>query len=161
MDAKTLITMFRMSHGVMRANLESVDHEASLVQPQPAGNCINWVLAHILAVRDQMFGVLGLEPVLGAAGLRFRRSSPPLSDASEALPFAALLDALARSQERLERAITDFGAARLSEPFDGSRLPGKPGTLGELLVFFHFHETYHAGQLGVLRRVAGREGAIR
>jgi uncharacterized damage-inducible protein DinB len=161
MDAKTLLKMFGVSHGVMRMNLDSLDHEASLVQPRPAGNCINWVVAHILAVRDQMFGVLGLEPVLGESGIRYRRGSPPVREASDAIPFPDLLAALTRSQERLEGALAGYTPEQLAAPFDGARLPGRPSTVAEVLIFFHVHESYHAGQLGVLRRVAGREGAIR
>jgi len=31
---------------------------------------------------------------------------------------------------------------------------------GAQLHFLHFHEAYHAGQLGLLRRMAGKDGAI-
>jgi uncharacterized damage-inducible protein DinB len=161
MDAATLIKMFRVSHGVMRINLDSIGHEESLVQPEPAGNCINWVLAHVLAVRDQMLGLVGGEPVLGEAGMRFRRSSLPLRETNEALPFDVLLEALGRSQERLEAALAGFTPERLAAPFDGARLPGRPTNIGEMFIFFQFHESYHAGQLGLLRRIAGKEGAIR
>ena len=32
--------------------------------------------------------------------------------------------------------------------------------LGDRLSFLQFHETYHAGQTGILRRLAGKKGAI-
>jgi len=34
-------------------------------------------------------------------------------------------------------------------------------TVGNQLAFFQFHEAYHAGQVGLLRRLAGKEGALR
>jgi uncharacterized damage-inducible protein DinB len=33
-------------------------------------------------------------------------------------------------------------------------------TLGSLLAVALFHQAYHAGQLGILRRIAGESGAI-
>jgi hypothetical protein len=40
---------------------------------------------------------------------------------------------------------------------------GRPivGNLGETLFVLQFHEAYHAGQTGLLRRMAGREGVIK
>jgi uncharacterized damage-inducible protein DinB len=161
MNATTLLGLYRLSHGALRMNLATLEHDDTLVQPQPAGNCINWVVAHILAVRDQMFALVGLEPVLGDRGLRYRRSSQPVREGEDALPFEELLQALGRSQERLEAKLASLTTEQLAASFDGARLPGRPTNVGDMLAFFHFHESYHVGQVGLLRRVAGKEGAIR
>ncbi|NOT34959.1 MAG: hypothetical protein HOP12_12420 [Candidatus Eisenbacteria bacterium] len=50
---------------------------------------------------------------------------------------------------------------QLAAPTTVTRLPGRPANSLEMLLSFHFHETYHVGQLGLLRRVVGRPGAIR
>jgi hypothetical protein len=34
-------------------------------------------------------------------------------------------------------------------------------TVGSLLAAFAFHEAYHVGQTGILRRVIGREGVVK
>jgi uncharacterized damage-inducible protein DinB len=34
-------------------------------------------------------------------------------------------------------------------------------TVSEKLAFLQFHEAYHAGQIAILRRMAGKPGAIR
>jgi uncharacterized damage-inducible protein DinB len=39
--------------------------------------------------------------------------------------------------------------------------PLMPKTLRSLLTKIVVHESYHVGQLGVLRRAAGKEGSIR
>jgi len=66
----------------------------------------------------------------------------------------AILADLERSQERL--------MARL-ERVTGEELAATRGdsTMGKQLAFFQFHETYHVGQTGLLRRIAGKEGVIR
>ena len=43
--------------------------------------------------------------------------------------------------------------SRLDEPLEKD-------TLGWRLAFLQFHEAYHAGQLGLLRRLLGKDGAI-
>ncbi len=97
-----------------------------------------------------------------AAGARERsaRGTPPLRDAAEALDLGELVDAWDECARRL-----DAGLARLTaEAVDRPALshPGaSPGeTVRSLLSGILFHQAYHAGQLGTLRRFVGKEGAI-
>ncbi|MFI5370876.1 MAG: metalloregulator ArsR/SmtB family transcription factor [Candidatus Eisenbacteria bacterium] len=157
-----LVRMFALAHGALHMNLEGITHEESLVQPQPGGNCIQWVVAHIVATRDQCLRLIGAEPVLPAElGKRFTRPAAALTDPGDQRPLADWIADLDRSQERIAVAVSAFPTDRLAEPFDGARLPGRPTTLAEALAFFHFHESYHVGQVGLLRRLVGRGGAIR
>jgi len=64
MNGASLAKMFRVSHGALRMNLDGIHHQDNLVEPAPAGNRAHSVLAHIIASRDQMFPLLGAEPVL-------------------------------------------------------------------------------------------------
>lgn len=153
--------MYSLAHSATHANLKDVTHEESLVQPSPGGNCIQWVLAHMTATRDQLSRLIGAEPVLPPELVkRFARGAAPLADAAEARPLADWIADFDRSQERIGAALAALPPERLAAEFDGSRLPGKPTTLAEALAFFHFHESYHVGQLGVLRRLAGKDRAI-
>ena len=38
--------------------------------------------------------------------------------------------------------------------------PSDDGTKLDKLAFLQFHEAYHSGQLGLLRRIVGKPGAI-
>lgn len=161
MEATPLLKLFAITHGALHMNLKDVTHDESLVQPEPGGNCLNWVVGHIVASRDQLFPMLGEEPVLPAeVGARYRRGSAPVRNAAEARPLPELVAALDRSQEKLLGAIGRLDAARLSAPLEVKGLPGNPSTLFEALASFNFHEAYHVGQSGVLRRIAGKPGAI-
>jgi hypothetical protein len=44
-------------------------------------------------------------------------------------------------------------------PFSPSKNPKE--TLRSLLTTVLFHQAYHSGQTGLLRRIAGKEGAIK
>ena len=156
-----LVRMFALAHGALHTNLDGVTNEESLAQPQPGGNCIQWAVAHIVATRDQVARLVGAEPVLAPElGKRFTRPAAPVVGRADVRPMADWIADLDRSQERLAGAIGALAADRLAAPFDGARLPGRPKTLAEALAFFHFHETYHVGQVGLMRRVAGKSGAI-
>jgi hypothetical protein len=60
----------------------------------------------------------------------------------------------------LTMALRQFPAQRLAEkaPFSPTNDPNE--TVGSLIAGFVFHDAYHAGQTGLLRRIAARGGAI-
>jgi hypothetical protein len=64
-------------------------------------------------------------------------------------------------QEPLVRAIGNMPAQVLAGK-PPQNMTGDPNeTVGSNLVTFVFHESYHVGQTGVLRRVAGKPGVIK
>jgi DinB superfamily len=160
------IDVFRHQAGLVRAvvrmNVEGITHEESLAQPEPGGNCFNWVMGHLVATYNNSLPLLGQEPVRGKEALaRYDRGSEPVRDASEAAPLSELLAAWNETVDRV-----DAGLAALSPEVLDRPAPFSPGgdpneTIGTLVSTVLFHQTYHAGQLGLLRRVAGKEGAIR
>jgi uncharacterized damage-inducible protein DinB len=154
MSAQGLKRLFELNHYAIGANVRDLTHEQSLLQPGSAGNCANWVVGHIVTNRGYILEMIGEKPVWDEAATQpYQRGSGPLAKTA-AKPFPEILEALDRSQERLMA-----GLARLSDKDLGA--PESKDTLGGKLAFFQFHEAYHAGQLGLLRRVAGKEGAIK
>ena len=60
-----------------------------------------------------------------------------------------------REQERIQAALGRVTDADLAKPFgDGDTVEG-------WLHFLQFHEAYHIGQVALLRRIVGHEGAIK
>jgi hypothetical protein len=154
MKAAVIRHLFVLTHGTIKRNLAEMTHADSLIAPVPAGNCANWVLGHGVATRNRVHEILGAPPPLsGKAAARYLRRSPPLTDPAEAVMLEDLISALDASQEVLLAAIDRAGDAGLEERVGDS-------TLGGSLAFFQFHEAYHSGQLGLLRRIAGHPGAI-
>lgn len=158
MDAATLKLLYGFNYMALQRNTEGLSHEDSLVQPQPAGNCLNWVLGHILAHRNDIMKLLGEGPAWEPErAVRYGRGAPPLTDGAEATPLDELQATLAASQERLNAALDGATPERLAEPREGRMVKN----VGESLAFLQFHEAYHVGQVALLRRAAGKEGAIR
>jgi uncharacterized damage-inducible protein DinB len=149
--------MYDLNRSALHANTKGVTHEESLVHPKPAGNCMNWIVGHVIANRDIIFAFLN-EPQTwtNAEAAPYLRGAPPLTDSSKARPFEGLLQDFERSQDRLKGAIARLTEKELERPVGPDKDP-----LGEALAFFHFHEAYHVGQTAVLRRIVGKEGAIK
>jgi uncharacterized damage-inducible protein DinB len=136
-------------------------HQDSLVQPSPAGNRLNWVLGHLLWAYNGILPLLNQEPVMDQESLkRYARGAPPIRDDSEALDFQNLLNAWTEVVERFEAGLAGITPDLLDRPAD-SPTDDPDETVRTLLTTVMFHQAYHAGQTAVLRRIAGKEGAIR
>jgi uncharacterized damage-inducible protein DinB len=158
----TLRQQAQHTRDVVRLNVDGVSHEESLIQPQPGGNCLNWVLGHLLAIYGEALPLLGQQPVRPRDELsHYQRGAPPITNPTDALPLEELKrgwdEACARVDAGLA-ALTDDRLAK-SAPFSPSNNPDE--TVGSLLATVVFHQAYHSGQRGTLRRIAGKEGAIR
>lgn len=154
MSVDALRKLFDINHKALGMNVNGLTHEESLIQPPGGGNCLNWVAGHIVATRNFVLGLVGEEPIWGEADAApYKRGSAPIRDGRVAAPFERIMADFSRSQERIRA-----GLARLTDA-DLAREQGKE-TLADSLHFLQFHEAYHVGQAGLLRRIAGKEGAI-
>jgi uncharacterized damage-inducible protein DinB len=155
MNGEALALLFSYTDRVLHMNLEGISHQDSLIQPEPGGNCINWVLGHIVSYRNQALKLLGEAPLRDDEELSaYARGSEPISDDARARPLEEMLADFDRSQERIAERL-----GRMSE--EELAAPAKRGTVGQTLGFLHFHEAYHVGQIGLLRRLIGKEGVIK
>jgi len=141
-------------------NLEGFSEVEITADPQPSGNNAAWILSHILAERDTVLELLGGGKVMTEAErkpfLHFQ-----ISTAKALLPSKArLFEIWDESQARISAALDKQTPETLDEVVPAVMEGGKPDSRGRKIVFFHFHESYHIGQLGLLRRLLGKEGAI-
>jgi hypothetical protein len=156
MNPDTILRQLEMCHYVVKKNVGEITHEQSLLQPAPAGNCLNWVLGHLVATRSNLLLGLGAEPVWGDADRkRYDRHGPPIRAAGEAKRLEEIWEAYDMSQQRLRQALSEITPTRLAGPAPFSPTNRPDETLGSLLESFAFHDAYHTGQTGVLRRLVG------
>jgi hypothetical protein len=156
---KDLISALARNLDIIKAQTKDLSHADSLLQLPFRGNCLNWVLGHIAGTRNGMLQHLGEEPNLSQAQMaRYGYASDPVCGEDEGiLDLAELLAALEAAQQgiatRLE-AITSDELAREVESFLGTT------TLGQLLFYLYWHESYHVGQTEMLRQLAGKDDAV-
>jgi uncharacterized damage-inducible protein DinB len=160
-DTEVFRHQARTTHTVVRLNVEGLTQEESLIQPAGGGNCLNWVLGHLLWVYDEMLPLLGQVPAMGKKALaRYARGSAPLQDPAEALDLGDLLAAWDEATQRVDAGLAGLTAAALDRPAPRNPSGNPNETIRSLLSTVFFHQAYHAGQTGLLRRTAGRKGAI-
>lgn len=161
-DVEVFRHQARTTQAVVRMNVDGLTQEESLTQPSPGGNCLNWVVGHLACIYNQVLPLLGQEPVAAAEALkRYDRGAPPLRDGGEALELRDLLAAFDQATERFDAGLAGLAPEALDRkaPFSPGNNPNE--TVRTLLSTVLFHQAYHAGQTGILRRIAGKEGAIR
>jgi DinB superfamily len=151
----------RIIHNVVRVNADGLTHADSLIQPRPAGNCLNWVVGHLLCVYERVLPAVGQTPIMSEGALkRYDRGSPPIKDAGEALELTELMTAWDEAAKRIDLGLADLPAEALDAPAPFSPTGNPNETVRSLLTTLFFHQAYHAGQTGILRRIAGKNGAI-
>jgi hypothetical protein len=148
-----MVFLFELNGYAVMKNIDGVSHEESLIRPHPGGNCLNWVLGHIVATRNAILRQLGQDPIWSEEEARpYVRGSSGLSKGEGARPLSDIVASFRESQERILSGLARIGPDQLAASLaskDGGNLAG-----------LQFHEAYHAGQLGLLRRLSGRQGAI-
>lgn len=152
-DPKRCAVLLDRNLGVIERNIEGIDHARSLLRVTPEGSHLNWLLGHLITSRDGMLRLLDAESLWDrdAAAAYNRGSTAALAPAAR--PLEELRVALRASQELLEAALADAGHERLAQETGGR-------SVGDRIDFLVWHETYHAGQTALYRRLAGLEGAI-
>ena len=152
-SGENLIWNFERNASYLRTHLADLTHADSLVQPPVNGNCINWIVGHLVCYRNFALEICGLPLVVSTAvANRYERGSMPVTGAAaDVAAFERLVEAYWHSHEELLtylRTMTQNQASELVSAADFT-MPR-----GELLTSFMRHESYHAGQLELLRELA-------
>ena len=161
MTSGDLISLYEFSYAALKRNLDGVTQEESMVMP-PAGNCLNWVLGHLVTARGLVLNLAGGAPVMPEdAAQTYRRGSGQLGPNDKVLDMGTLRGLLSDSQQQLVAALEAMSDETLALPVpEQFRRPPLTGSIGDSLARLCLHEGYHNGQIGLLRRIAGKPGAI-
>jgi uncharacterized damage-inducible protein DinB len=150
MNHELLTFMFEFTFQAVQMNMDGITHEDSLRAPPEGGNSMNWILGHIAISRDFLHTLLGLEPVgYDRMQTLYGRGAEKVSD-DQLLNLDELRERIETSQD----VLIEFFQSDDIQDSDFSQETLKN------IVFLSEHEMYHAGQLGLLRRISGRSGAI-
>lgn len=160
--ARTLSIQYQFSASAFRTNVKDVSHEESLQTPGEAGNCMNWIVGHIVSSRNGILAQLGLPPIRPAEQMtHYVRGSARLTAGDDAIAFDELLSDFDKAQDKIVDALERTKPEQLAAPLPADANPFQVDNVGEMLATLAFHENYHVGQLGVVRRLIGKEPGIR
>lgn len=150
---------FARNWNVVKMQTKDLTHADSLRQPPFHGNCLNWVLGHVVQHRDQILRLLGEPTLFEDRGERYKRGSEPLTaDDNGVVSLGELLGCLDQQQARLAARLADMeDTAWAREITVGNQ---RTMTVGQRVFFLYFHETYHVGQTELFRQLAGKDDRV-
>ena len=147
--AQALIDAYETNAWLIHRHVDGISDEDSLLQLPFEANCLNWILGHIVHRRNSSLEALGLPPLWDEGiSARYKTGSQPIESQADARRFEDLLADLDESQRALTAALevaTDATLDRVAEN-DRGAMPAIEHLRG-----FHWHETYHTGQLDILQ----------
>lgn len=147
-----LIGFYQNNERSIRRHVEGLSNEDSYLQPQFEAISLNWTLGHIVQYRAMALQALG-EPFKWDAGeiSPYRRDPAGIARPGDGRALADLMADLDETARLLEKVLSAASAEALNEVVETH--------LGEKSRYDYvsrlaWHETYHAGQLGLLRSLA-------
>jgi len=152
---ESVTRIFKLNNEMVARTLAGLTDEECWQQPAGGGNPITWLVGHVTISRAQLLKKLGaaydhgLGTHFDRGSLRGDLSSYPSRQAIE----AAWHDTRARMREAFAKLTEEF----LSATPTGRPLPGATDN-ASLIAFSAFHESYHIGQMGYLRKMLGHTG---
>jgi hypothetical protein len=110
---------------------------------------MNWILGHVVTNRSHVLETVGAAHAWqDEVRALYHTDTPPVTPESPSVPFDQLVAYLGESVLLLRSALEDMTDAQLEGLHDNYR-----GTKSRYqhLTGFHWHETFHVGQLEVLQ----------
>jgi hypothetical protein len=152
-----LIQSYKLTQWIIHSQAEGLTHADSVLQLPFRGNCFNWVLGHIINSRNEALTLLGEAPALSEAEAAFYQTgAEPITEGEKAVSLERLLQALDDALTRLTTALPQATPERLGAIYNAERQQ----TVGDRIAGLHWHETYHTGQLEILRQLAGKNDKV-
>jgi len=157
-DQKDLAKAFGRNTNIIKSQAKDLTHKDSLIQPPFHGNCLNWVLGHLVANHDDILVALG-EPRLFEGRLdRYKRESEPLTHEDKGtIRFEELVEWFERGQIKISEALDHADDEFLSREIQSG---DRRASVIQRVFFLYFHETYHVGQTELFRQLAGKNDKV-
>jgi hypothetical protein len=137
-------------HLALRA-LDGLTHEQLWEAPTERNNAMLWVAGHIVQTRAQLLALLG-EPFDTGWGALFNRGAT-IGDANAYPPRGEIERVMRDVSKRLQSKLAALDDEQLAQP-PSMDLPGAR-TVADQVAGFAFHDSYHIGQMGYIRKALG------
>jgi uncharacterized damage-inducible protein DinB len=144
--------IFRLNRRLILNCFDGMTEEQARMRAGGTTNSALFLLAHLIDVRHFLLqGLGGRVPNPVASALAGARG---IDDVTELPPLATLVDAWTEVADALEAALASARGEALERPA-AQRFPVDDSTLLGEIAFLAQHESYHVGQIAMLRRVVG------
>jgi hypothetical protein len=141
-----LNTLFLDNYTRIKEATANITHGESIQTPSIGGNCIHWIVGHLVVARCNFLMFLNIPSIWDWPICKlFIPGSGPTVESADQLRFSRILADLDRTQDQLQAALNRTESSDLE-------LAKKDKTVAEHLAEYALHEAYHAGQLDLLRQ---------
>ncbi len=156
MERKKLTEGFATHNWLIHKFTEGLTHEESLLRLLPRVNNFNWVLGHIVQSRSKLLVLLDADPLWDEQwAALYETGADKLAD-DTAVPLPDLLKLVDSSLGALQTAVTNASDEALNALYDTERQI----TVAQRIEGVQWHETYHTGQLEILRQAGSEKPAF-
>jgi hypothetical protein len=153
LSVQDVIKAFGRNTNNLKNQCKGLNHADSLCQPPVPGNCLNWVVGHVVGSRNSILELLGAPPILTEAqAKRYGYGSEPVcGDGPDLITLEEALALLEKGEAAIAAALGAKSEAEMSrevQSFAGMV------TVAQFVFLLYAHETYHVGQSEILRELA-------
>ncbi len=140
---------------IMKNQTAGLSQEESLIQPQPGGNCMNWVMGHLALNLTIILEILGAEIPEKLPNLdRYKMDTEPIQEEDEGvLDLQELIEAYILLHTKVIDRLDQMSEDDFEDHISFWEAKHRRGFMA---FFYFFHNTYHLGQLEFLRNLAGK-----
>lgn len=147
--AKKLMDDFGFHTRLIHRIINDVTHKESLLQPPFDANCLNWVFGHIISNRSHTLEALRINHTWQEEIRKFYDSgTEAVKPDSKSIRVDVLRQYLDQSQALINSELENIPDAFLNALLTNYR--GEKSRF-EHASSFHWHETFHIGQLDLLK----------
>lgn len=137
--------LYSSNERIFKVTFEGITHEESLKELHNC-NSANWILGHLVFIRNSILSQLGHSPITDDEMMKEVYARGVIKpDMTKALELDRLKKMYLESQPDIIQGVEKV----------------KDEATLEQLTFLGFHEAYHLGQVGLIRKMLGKEGAIK
>ena len=155
MDSVYVESMFKNNTGLVTKAISDIPADQWTRQPGDGSNHLLWILGHMVWARGNALRTMGSSWSLPWAK-QFARGTAR-GDASQYPQVEEVVKAWGTASEELAATLPRIQPALWEQPHDPPTFDGK---VAGFIAFLAFHETYHVGQIGYLRKWLGHSALV-
>lgn len=147
--AQSVIQDYEFHTMLIHRFVDNITHQESILQLPFEHNCMNWILGHIVTNRSHMLETVGAAHAWQEeVRALYHTETPPIKPESKSVQFETLVKYLDESVGLLKAALENVSDEYLEETHSNYR--GEKTRYAHV-TSFHWHESFHIGQLEILK----------
>jgi uncharacterized damage-inducible protein DinB len=151
---RPIVAQYTLSNGILATAVKDLTGRDAMTRSRNGeGPSIAWTVGHLCHFKTQTLGLLG-RPTDNPFAAQFEKT--PATDGQEYPPLTELMASWASLHAELSAALGAASAQQLESPMPGAG-PHEEKRILDTVLFFAWHEAYHIGAIGAIRKELGRK----